>query len=308
MMIPPWPPLFRAMASSPFIAPMCLSIIALITAGLSSAFAATFSDGQSIIGHTQQHTVGKGESLVEIARRYDVGYNSIVDANLGVDAFVPKPGTVITIPTAWILPRVHNDPDIVVNLPEYRLYFFPMGKRGTIFTFPLGIGDDGVETPLGAYTVSEKITSPSWHVPDSIRRHAVGLPSVVPPGPENPLGSHALRLSRGNILIHGTNRPWGIGRRSSHGCLRLYPEDIVTLFGLVHTGMSVVVVNQPFKVGLRDGRVLIEVHRFADNDPTVGQALKRLYDEGLLGKIDFSKLVRAILEKTGVPEEVSLDQ
>lgn len=285
-----------------------LSIIALITAGLSSAFAAAFSDGRSIVGRIQQHTIGKGESLVELARRYGVGFYSIVDANPGVDAFVPKPGTVVTIPTAWILPRVHNEPDIVVNLPDYRLYFFPSENSRTIFTFPLGIGDEGVDTPLGAYTVSEKITNPSWHVPDSIRRQAAGLPRVVPPGPDNPLGSHALRLSRGNILIHGTNRPWGIGRRSSHGCLRLYPEDIITLFGLVHPGMNVVVVNQPLKVGLRDGRVLIEVHRCQGNEPTVGQALQRLYDEGLLGKIDFSKVVRTIMEKRGVPVEVSLDQ
>lgn len=285
-----------------------LSIIALITAWLSSAFAATISDGQSIIGGIQQHTIGKGESLVEVARQYDVGYHSIVEANLGVDPFVPEPGTVVTIPTQWILPRVQNEWDIVVNLPEYRLYFFPKEKPGTVFTFPLGIGDEGAETPLGTYTIIEKITNPSWHVPDSIRHENARLPSIVPPGPQNPLGSHALRLSRGNILIHGTNRPWGIGRRSSHGCLRLYPEDIITLFEQVHAGMTVVVVNQPFKIGLSNGRVLIEVHQCQENEPTVGQALKRLYDEGLLGKTDFSKLVRAILEKRGVPVEVSLER
>ncbi len=299
----------RALSKSQHFAPIFIFITALVTAAFSSyAHAGRFSDGGGIIGAIKLHRIGPGESLVEVARRYDVGFYSILDANPGVEPFVPKPGTVVTIPTAWILPRVLSAPDIVINLPEYRLYFFPRGKPGFVFTFPLGIGDEGAETPLGTYTVTEKITSPSWHVPDSIRREVGGLPLIVPPGPNNPLGTHALRLSRGNILIHGTNRPWGIGRRSSHGCLRLYPEDIVTFFEQVETGMSVVVVNQPLKIGFRDGRIMIEVHRGQDDEPTVGQALKRFYDHGLLGKIDFSKLVRAMLEKTGVPVEVGLDQ
>ncbi|ACH37992.1 peptidoglycan L,D-transpeptidase, YkuD family, LysM domain-containing [Citrifermentans bemidjiense Bem] len=284
-------------------------ILFLIAAALPSlASAATFQKAEGIIGAIQQYIIGKDESLVEVARRFDVGYYSIINANLGIDPFVPKPGTIVTIPTEWIVPRVQSDPDIVVNLAEYRLYLFPQGKFGAVFTFPLGIGDEGAETPLGTYTVIQKITSPSWHVPDSIRHEVPGLPSIVPPGPSNPLGTHALRLSRANILIHGTNRPWGIGRRSSHGCLRLYPEDIATLFELAHIGMSVVVVYQPFKICVRDGKVLIEVHRCRENEPTVGQALKRLYDEGLLAKTDFSKLVRAMLEKKGVPVEVSLAQ
>uniref|UniRef100_C6E4L9 ErfK/YbiS/YcfS/YnhG family protein n=1 Tax=Geobacter sp. (strain M21) TaxID=443144 RepID=C6E4L9_GEOSM len=285
-----------------------LSLIVFIIASAVSSFAsaATFQEAGGIIGAIQQYTIGKGESLVEVARRFDVGYYSIVNANLGVDPFVPKPGTIVTVPTEWIVPHVKNDPDIVVNLPEYRLYLFSQGKPGGVFTFPLGIGDEGAETPLGSYTVIQKMTNPSWHVPDSIRHEVPELPQIVPPGPSNPLGTHALRLSRGNILIHGTNRPWGIGRRSSHGCLRLYPEDITTLFELAHIGMSVVVVYQPLKICVRDGKVLIEVHRCQENEPTVGQALKRLYDEGVLGKTDFSKLVRAILEKKGVPVEVSL--
>lgn len=285
-----------------------LSLIVFLTAAALSSFAsaATFQEAGGIIGAIQQYTIGKGESLVEVARRFDVGYYSIINANLGVDPFVPKPGTIVTIPTEWVVPRVKGDPDIVVNLPEYRLYLFPQGKSGGVFTFPLGIGDEGAETPLGTYTVIQKITSPSWHVPDSIRHEVPELPAIVPPGPSNPLGTHALRLSRGDILIHGTNRPWGIGRRSSHGCLRLYPEDITTLFELAHIGMSVVVVYQPLKICVRNGKVLIEVHRCQESEPTVGQALKRLYDEGLLGKTDFSKLVRAILEKKGVPVEVSL--
>lgn len=295
---------FQGFASIP------LSIIVFLIAVASSSFAtaAMFQDGGGIIGASQQYTIGKGESLVEVARRFDIGYYSIVNANLGVDPFVPEPGTIVTVPTEWIVPRVKSDPDIVINLPEYRLYLFPQGKHGAVFTFPLGIGDEGAETPLGSYTVIQKITSPSWHVPDSIRHEVPGLPPIVPPGPSNPLGTHALRLSRGKIMIHGTNRPWGIGRRSSHGCLRLYPEDITTLFDLAHIGMSVVVVYQPLKICVRDGKVLIEVHRSQENEPTVGQALKRLYDEGLLTKTDFSKLVRAMLEKKGVPVEVSLAQ
>lgn len=268
--------------------------------------AATVSYHEGVVGRLQQYKVRPGESLVELARRFDVGYNSITVANPGVDPFIPRAGTIITIPTAWIPPPVEHRPAIVVNLPEYRLYYFSKDVLGDIVTFPLGIGEEGRDTPAGSYTLTEKVVNPSWFVPASIRSRSSGLPRVVPPGPRNPLGSRALRLSRNGILIHGTNKPWGIGRRSSHGCLRLYPDDIVVLFELVSVGTRVVVMNQPVKIAREKDKVFVEVHTLNDHEPTIAQVMRMLRDRKLLGKIDFAKLLWTIAEKRGVPVEVTL--
>jgi L,D-transpeptidase ErfK/SrfK len=256
-------------------------------------------------GKLQQYQVKDGESLIEIARKFDLGYNSIVDANPGVDPFVPKNGTLLTIPTARILPEVATRPAIVINIPEFRLYYFPKKTTSKVLTFPLGIGDQGTDTPTGNYTVIEKLVHPVWYVPKSIRQSS-GLPRIVPPGPENPLGSHALRLSLPSILIHGTNRPWGIGRRSSHGCLRLYPEDIVLLYKLVPKGIKVVIVKQPIKICTRGKQVMIEVHRYVPLELSVGLAMQMLADRNLLGRTDFARLIRAVEEGTGVAVDVTL--
>lgn len=283
-----------------------MAILLPVAVSVSPAcFAATFSHTQDLIGEIRHYRVGTNESLIEIARRFDLGYNEIRDANPGVDSFVPKPGTVVTIPTAWIPPQAPKRPALVVNIPELRLYFFPEDPAGTVITFPLGIGDEGRDTPLGTFLVIEKIMNPSWHVPDSIRGESSGLPKVVPPGPENPLGRHAIRLSGGSILIHGTNRPWGIGRRSSHGCLRLYPEDIAKLFELVRSGMQVTIVDQPVKVGVKGNRVFLEVHRYVDEKRDVGETMHMLANLGLIGRIDFAKLIRAVEEQKGLPVEIT---
>lgn len=263
-----------------------------------------FADG--LIGDLQQYSVGDNESLIEIARRFDLGYNAIVAANPGVDPIVPKPGTLITIPTAWILPPVSARPEIVINIPEFRLYYFFKNKRGTVVTFPLGIGDEGKETPAGSFRVIEKLVNPPWHVPESILANSAGLPRVVPPGPDNPMGSHALRLSLSSVLIHGTNRPWGIGRRSSHGCLRLYPEDIVRLYKLVPKGMRVVILNRPIKIGSKGQRVYVEVHEYEQDEAGVGGAMQLLADKKLLGRVDFARLITAMKEKKGVPVDITL--
>ena len=271
-----------------------------------SAPLATFASADGLIGNLQQYQVRENESLVEIARKFDLGFNEIVDANPGVDPFIPAGGTRITIPTAWILPAVSRPATIVVNIPELRLYYVPDRANGEVATFPLGIGDEGVDTPVGSYTVIEKVSSPAWHVPPSIRRQQPALPRVVPPGPDNPMGSHALRLSVANLLIHGTNKPWGIGRRSSHGCLRLYPEDIVRLFKLVRKGARVVIVHQPIKVGVKGGEVFVEAHRYEGSEPSVEQAMQMFSDRGWLGRVDFSRLKVAMEEKRGMPIDVTL--
>jgi L,D-transpeptidase ErfK/SrfK len=286
---------------------MIKAIVLAISLTPLASWAATLPYADGFIGDMQLHRIRSNESLVEIARKFDLGFNAIVDANPGVDPFIPETGTSITIPTAWILPAVSMFPALVVNIPDFRLYYFPKkDPRGEVVTFPLGIGDEGRDTPVGSYTVIEKIVNPSWYVPKSIRAEAVNLPKVVPPGPDNPMGSHALRLSLEAVLIHGTNRPWGVGRRSSHGCLRLYPEDIPRLFELVPRGMRVLIVNQPIKIGIREKRVFVEAHQYQHQEEGVWQALHLLSARNLVGAIDFAKLIRAMEEKKGVPVDISI--
>lgn len=265
-----------------------------------------YADG--VLGDLQQYRIIENESLFEVARRFDLGLNEIVDANPGIDPLIPSSGTLIDIPTAWILPDVPMRSGIVVNIPEFRLYYFSKTLPGLVATFPLGIGDEGRGTPLGSYTVIQKIPNPPWYVPRSIRSGSSYLPKVVPPGPDNPMGSHALRLSLTTLLIHGTNRPWGIGSRSSHGCLRLYPEDIVRLFKQVPKGTRVVIVNQPIKAVARGERVFVEAHRYESEDCSVGRAMHLLAYKNLLARTDFNKLIRAMEEMKGVPVDITLSR
>jgi L,D-transpeptidase ErfK/SrfK len=285
-----------------FVAALALSFVMVWP--LARLGAASYQYG-SVIGNLRNYKIAAGESLIEVARKFDLGFNAIVDANPRVDPWIPPGGTLVAVPTAWILPDLPIRNGIVINIPEFRLYFFAK-KPGSVVTFPLGIGDQGRDTPVGNYTVVEKITAPSWHVPKSIRSEFPFLPKVVPHGPDNPLGSHALRLSRRDLLIHGTNRPWGIGRRSSHGCLRLYPEDIVRLFKLVPKGTRVTVINQPIKVCALGSRVLVEAHRPGAGASSVGEALHLLADRKLLTRTDFVKLVQAMEELKGIPVDITL--
>jgi L,D-transpeptidase ErfK/SrfK len=269
-------------------------------------FAGAYPGDEEVIGTVTAHVVQGGDSLMEVARRYDVGYEQMAAANPGVDPFVPGEGATVTVPTAWIVPKAAPG-TIVVNVSEMRLYFLMVHRGATsVVTFPVGIGDEGIETPLGTYTVIEKETHPTWHVPPSIKRERPYLPDAVPPGPDNPLGTHALRLSARQILIHGTNRPWGVGRRVSHGCIRLYPEDIPELSKLVPVGTAVAVVREPVKVGTDGERVYLEVHR----DDGLGldyarEANRLLAARGLLGRVNPERLQAVILEKNGLPADVS---
>ena len=260
----------------------------------------------SLMGNLQNYQIAAGESLIEVARKFDLGFNAIVAANPGVDPWIPPAGTRINIPTAWILPDLPAHTGIVINLPELRLYFFATTPASPVVTFPLGIGDQGRDTPIGRYKVIEKVAHPAWRVPQSIRAEILSLPKVVPYGPDNPLGSHALRLSRGDILIHGTNRPWGIGRRSSHGCLRLYPEDIVILYKMIPKGTPVTVINQPVKAAALGDKVFVEVHRPETGENDVGQAVQLLAQKNLLARTDFSRLLQALQDMKGFPVDITL--
>jgi len=278
---------------------ICLPLQAMVAFG-----SGAFPYSGDIIGAEQNYTVKENESLWEIARKFDIGINEITEANPGLDPIVPPTGSTVRIPTVWILPDVPFRPGIVINIAEFRLYIFLHQTTKEVLTFPVGIGDEGKDTPAGTYTVIEKIVNPAWYVPESIRREKPELPKVVPPGPDNPMGSHALRLSLPTILIHGTDRPWGIGTRSSHGCLRLFPEDIVLLFKLVRPGTPVTIVNQPVKVARKGDKIFLEAHRYIEVDyPRL--ALRVLGEKNLLEAVDFYKLDRALKERKGVPVDIT---
>jgi L,D-transpeptidase ErfK/SrfK len=227
-----------------------------------------------VFGEVQVIAARHEDTFVSLARTYNVGYESLRRANPDVDPWLPGEGTEITIPTRFVLPRAPHR-GIVVNVAELRLYYFPSdsgpapegvapGARRVI-THPISIGRMDWSTPLGTTTVTGKVANPSWYPPQSIRdEHAARndiLPRIVPPGPDNPLGQHALRLGLPGYLIHGTNKPSGVGMRVTHGCIRMFPEDIEALYKTVPAGTVVQIVNQAVKLGwTADGGLYLEAH------------------------------------------------
>lgn len=284
---------------------MVLALLFLAVVSHSSlAFSADVEFRDMVGGALQTLTTGEDDSLLELARAHDLGYNEITSANPLVDPFIPEPGTKIILPTSWILPEVPAHRGIVVNLADMRLYLFPIHKGRKITTFPIGVGDEGWATPLGSYRIVEKIEQPAWHVPASIRIQKPELPAVVPPGPNNPLGNYALRLSIGTVLIHGTDRPYGIGMRVSHGCLHLYPEDISALYKEVSLGTRVTIVNQPVKVSVSNRRVLIEVHEAEGKDLEL-EAWSLFEKNRVAGRVNREKLKAVLDARSGVVTDVT---
>jgi len=271
---------------------------------LRDASGAAYVANSDIIGTLAAYRIKADDSLIELARQFDLGYNAIVAANPGVDPVLPKPGTVISMPTSWIIPDVPRRRGMVINLSEMRLYFFPPRQPRLVVTFPIGIGDEGWETPTGTYRIIKKIINPAWHVPLSIQKQKPKLPRIVPPGSENPLGTHALRLSIGTILIHGTDRPFGIGRMVSHGCIHLYPEDIPQLFRQTGIGTKVTIVRQPVKATINNNRVTMEVHEGLGEEIYYA-VYELLVRKGYIDKVDPEKLAVVIWEKKGMPQDVS---
>jgi L,D-transpeptidase ErfK/SrfK len=252
-----------------------------------------FTKNDTVIGSLKTYEIKGDESLIEIARKFGLGFNEITEANPELDPFVPGDGVIVNLPTAWILPDLSSYDGIVINLSEMRLYFFPRQRRSSVMTFPIGIGSEGNETPLGIFKIVEKTANPSWYVPESIRRERPELPKIVPPGRDNPLGSHALRLSERTILIHGTNRPYAVGRKASHGCIRLYPEDIPKVFRMVPQETKVTIIRQPVKAGRIHERVYIEVHKDKElNLNYFNEAVEAPEEEGSLQYVDKKKCLQ----------------
>jgi L,D-transpeptidase ErfK/SrfK len=269
----------------------------------------------TLVGSTRFYQVQKNDTFLDIARFYDLGYNEISEANPGVDPWIPKPGQVILLPTAWVLPDAEPK-GVVVNIPEMRLYYFRPGAEGTVIvtTFPVGLGRDDWRTPEGKFRIRGKTVNPTWVLPESIkaehRRDGKPAPDFIAGGaPDNPLGKYRLELTLPLYGIHGTDIPWGVGMQVSHGCIRLYPEDIERLFPMVPVGTPGQFVYQPVKVGVRDGHVFVEVHKDIYNmTPGPYREALRLIDKfGLRSRVDFDRVKRAVLEQSGVPMDVTLE-
>ena len=263
--------LFRALPSAP---PPTL-IVAPTSAALPKPNAThrfEIEADTQIVGYVQKTVIGKDDTLPDVARRFDVGYEEMVTANPGVDPWLPGVGREVIVPTHFILPAAPHE-GVVVNVAEMRIFYYPRRKTGEpqiVYTHPIGIGKVGWKTPEGTTKIVGRQKDPVWTVPKSVRQeHAEDgdmLPAQVPPGPDNPLGQYMFRLGWQSYLIHGTNKPYGVGMRSSHGCMRLYPEDIAVFFDLIPIGTQVTVVNQPYLFGWRDGILYLQAYAVTEDD------------------------------------------
>ena len=279
------------------------------------------SGSDTVIGEVQRVIAKHEDTLLDIGRTHGVGYEEIVAANPGVDPWLPGDGTEVLIPSRYILPDAPRE-GIVVSLAEHRLYYFPPARAGeplVVKTYPISIGKMDWKTPLGRTRIINKRERPAWYPPESVRKeHALEgnpLPKVVPPGPDNPLGEYAMRLDipGGAYLIHGTNRPAGVGMQVTHGCIRMFPEDIAEFFKLVPVNTPVLMIDQPYKMGWQGSELYIEVHT-----PLQGQSstdahsltnITRLLVSATQDRtiaIDWARAEKAFIRATGVPEPVVL--
>ena len=225
-----------------------------------------------IVGYVQRTVIGTEDTLPDIARRFDVGYEEILLANPGVDPWLPGVGREVVVPTQFVLPAAPHE-GVVVNVAAMRIFYYPPHKKGepaVVYTHPIGIGRVGWKTPEGTTKIVSRTKDPVWVVPKSVRdEHAEDgekLPARVPAGPDNPLGQYMFRLGWPSYLIHGTNKPYGVGMRSSHGCMRLYPEDIAVFYDLIPIGTRVTVVNQPYLFGSQNGTLYLQAYAVMEDD------------------------------------------
>lgn len=254
------------------------------------------------IGEIKAVVVEKIINIHDLAKKYDLGFDELVHANPQImHKKTIEPGSVIVLPTRFILPESPHK-GIVINLPEKRMYLY---KKNSIYTFPVGIGRQGWATPEGTLKVIEKKKNPHWFVPKAVlevqKSNGVNLPKVMDPGPDNPLGKFAIRLSKRNYLIHGTNDTTGVGKRSSAGCIRMYPKDIAQVYKLVYQKMPVYIVNQPFKIRKLNGDWFIESHA-----PLIEDDDDRNMSDGAASSIDLSleqavELVIDEITQSGAP-------
>lgn len=258
------------------------------------------------------------DTLLDVARRYDIGQEEIVRANPDVDRWLPGDGAKVLIPSRYILPAAPLE-GLVLNMPEMRIYYYPKpeaGQEPEVQTYPVGIGRQDWATPLGNTRIINKQKNPAWRPPASIlKEHAEAgdpLPRVVPPGPNNPLGDYAMRLGIPGYLIHGTQKSFGVGMRVSHGCVRMLPEDIEQLFPQVAIGTRVQIINQPAKAGWFGDKLYLEVHPPMEEDEAGRNALVMTVMDVIdaaqttrIADLDEDAIALVIAEQNGVPTVIS---
>lgn len=257
----------------------------------------------TVVGSPVLHTLRAQETLLDIARIHGLGFNEVSLFYPKLDPWLPPISKTILMPSQWVLPPTRHE-ELVINVPELRLYFFERG-RGTVQTYPIGIGDEGWETPLGTFHITEKRPNPSWYIPASLQEK-YGM-AVMPPGPENPLGEFVMKFSAGAYGIHGTHMPWGVGHLVSHGCIRCYPEHIRLLYPQVKSGTRLEIIYEPIKVGVLNGQVFAEVHpdvyqKIPDFQQYAGQKLQA---SGWADYVDRTRYRMAVNLQNGAPINVT---
>ena len=305
-------------AASRLAAPWILAAAVSAPGPAAAAHAGVWSTdaSDSVVGRSQVYIARYEDTLLDIARRFSMGLAELRLANPEVDIWLPGEGTAIRLPSRFVLPDAPRS-GLVVNVAEMRVYFYP--RDGSVVrTWPISIGRVGWETPLGETSIVRKRAYPTWYPPESIREEAAmegnPLPRVVGPGPDNPLGSHALYLGFPQYLIHGTNKPFSIGMRVSHGCVRMYPEHIVELFELVESGTPVTLVHQGVKAGWAGDELYLEVHPVVgvpdeDARPSMTEVVSSLIaatpEAGLPMNLDWSRVEEALATANGIPVAVA---
>jgi L,D-transpeptidase ErfK/SrfK len=296
--------------TAPLIAAL-LGVWLLTAAGGADATGTAYrltDQGDSVIGRAFYLKSRHEDTLLDIARHNGLGYDDMKYANPNLDIWVPGEGTDVLVPTLFVLPNAPRR-GIVLNLAEKRLYYYPPDGQQVV-TYAISIGREGWDTPIGSFYITRKDKDPAWYPPASIHKERADegrppLPSVVPAGPDNPLGQHALRLSAQGYLIHGTNKPWGLGMEVSHGCIRMYPENIAELFPQVSVKTPVTIVDQPYKVGWRGNDLYLEVHLTeGENAKPVEQIVPPGVAQAQGVNVDWGEVERAVRENTGLPRVV----
>ena len=271
----------------------------------------TSSARNSIIGKTSVYFAKHEDTLLDIARLFGLGFVEIVAANQGVSPWIPGKGKKIRIPGAHIIPEGRRE-GILINISDQRLYWFR--EDGVTKSYPIGTGKEAWDTPIGSTKILRKQKNPIWFVPNSVRKEDPKLPKVIPPGPQNPLGRHAFYLGWPSYLIHGTNIPWGVGRRVSHGCIRMYPEDIAEIFNEIKVGTKVTVTDQEAKLSWIGSQLYLEVHPNrkqnleleelgtfgSDKVPELSYRIKEISGK-YFKNVDWQVIKKTEFERTGIP-------
>ncbi|MBS3955451.1 MAG: L,D-transpeptidase family protein [Methylomicrobium sp.] len=271
----------------------------------------TIAGEQAMIGLLAQSEVLPDESLPIIAREFGLGFDEITRANPDLDPWIPKPAATVNLPLRFILPDAPKQ-GVVLNIAAKRLFYFPGKAAAKVLTYPVGIGREGWETPTGKTKIVSKKARPSWTVPESVlKEHAKKgdkLPKVVPAGENNPLGLYALRLGFDGYLIHGTNKPYGVGMEVSHGCVRLYPEDVEQLFNQTSVGTPVRVVDQPFLTAWDNNDLFLQAYQPVHKSQSATKKLLKALMTRLQGiesqsgrAINWDKVDKALQRLDGVP-------